>query len=146
MKMNQKEKEAYLQKLEDEFLLGGATLSEWSIFWIHDADAAFCAGANLAAILSAQAAMESNLRYEYFANSKQKLGFFDLIEQSPVPSDLKKDLHKIRKFRNKWVHIKDPADDEELLQRPGEHECELEEMAAFAIRTMMRVVFLEQWV
>ena len=106
---------SYIINLDEELLLGGVMLSEWSTFLIKDTDEAFCAGANLASILAAQAAIESHLRYEYVSNqSTRKLGFYELIEQAPLHSDLKRELHAIRRYRNRWVHVNDPSDDEDL--------------------------------
>ena len=51
----------------------------------------------------------------------------------------------IRKFRNKWTHVADPAADQDLLQRPEYHEAELERLALLAIETLHKVVYLEQW-
>ena len=144
--MSPEEKHEYILKLDEELLLGGSIISEWSAFLVRDASDAYCSGANLAAILASQAGMECHLRYEYFCESKTKLGFFELIEQSPIPTALKTDLHKIRRYRNKWVHVNDPTADEDLLQRPEKYEAELEKMAKFSIRAMMHVIYLEQWV
>ncbi|MEH2404453.1 hypothetical protein [Nostoc sp.] len=54
--MNEQEKWNYINTLEDELLLGGVILSEWSTFLAKDAELAFCSRANLAAI-------ESHFRY-----------------------------------------------------------------------------------
>jgi len=144
--MNSEEKWDYINKLDEELLLGGVILSEWSTFLIRDADEAFCSGANLAAILVSQAAIESHLRYEYVNNpATTKLSFYTLIEQSPIPDDLKVDLHTLRKYRNKWVHVNDPSQDTDLLKRPEYYEKELEQMALLAVRALRQVIYLEQW-
>ena len=145
--MTSDEKWKFITKLDDELLLGEVILSEWSSFLIRDAEEAFCAGAHLAAILAAQAATECHLRHEYSPNTTQKnLGFFDLIERSRLPDDLRADLHTVRRYRNKWVHVNDPGSDDDLLQRPEYYDEELERMAAFAIRSMLRVIYPEQFV
>lgn len=144
--MNSEEKWDYVNKLDEELLLGGVILSEWSAFLIRDADEAFCSGANLAAILVSQAAIESHLRYEYVNNpATTKLSFYTLIEQSPIPDGLKVDLHTLRKYRNKWVHVNDPSQDADLLKRPEYYEKELEQMALLAVRALRQVIYLEQW-
>jgi len=61
-----------------------------------------------------------------------------------VPLELKAVLHKIRKYRNRWVHVNDPHDDQDLLIRPEYYENELEEMAFVAVKAMMQVIYLEQ--
>jgi hypothetical protein len=140
--MIEQEKWDYINALDDELLLGGVVLSEWSTFLARDAETAFCAGANLAA----QAAVESHLRYEYFEASKTKgWGLYRLLEDVPLPHDLKDDLHKLRQFRNRWVHVEDPFQDEHLLEKPEYHEAELEETAKLAIKSMLRVLYMEQW-
>jgi len=122
-------------------------LSEWSGLLIRDADEAFCAGAYLAAILAAQAAMECHLRYEFLLEDRHaNIGFFNLIETSRIPDDLRADLHTIRRYRNRWVHVHDPSSDADLLQRPDYYGEELERMAVLAITSMRRVIYLEQWV
>ena len=64
--MTEQEKWDYINRLEEELLLGSVVLSEWSTFLAKDAELAFCLGANLAAILAAQVAIGSYVRYEYF--------------------------------------------------------------------------------
>jgi hypothetical protein len=143
--MAEEDKWDFINQLDEELLQGGVILSEWSAFLIRDADTAYCAGANLAAILAAQAAIESHLRYEYAENTKKR-GFFQLIEASPISEDLKADLHLIRKYRNQWVHVNEPHQDDDLLKQPNYVEKELEEMAKFSIRVMRKAVYLEQFV
>jgi hypothetical protein len=147
MRQDSRDKWDYIVSLEEKYLLGGVTASEWTYFLARDADEAYCAGVNLAAILAAQAAIESHLRYEYAdCDLKSRQGFFALIEQSPLDSELRNDLHKIRKFRNLWVHVNDPENDQELLERQAEHEQDNEAFAKFAIDRMHCVLCLEQFV
>ncbi len=88
--------------------------------------------------------MECHLRYEYSAyHSNNRLGFYDLIEQSPIDSNLRSALHRFRRYRNRWVHVQDPHDDNDLLARPDYHESELEEFATFTIEQLRRVIYLE---
>ncbi|HEV7892676.1 MAG TPA: hypothetical protein VGP08_18830 [Pyrinomonadaceae bacterium] len=144
--MDSNDRQNYITKLDEELLVGGVMLSEWSTFLIRDADEAFCNRADLATILVSQAAIESHLRYEYVDNpATVKLGFYALIEQSPLSSSLKADMHKLRKYRNKWVHVNDPSEDTDLLERPEYYEKELEEMALLAIRVLREVIYQEQW-
>ena len=145
--MTEQEKWDYILALDEELLIGGVILSEWSTFLARDAENAFCAGAHLSAILAAQAAVESHLRYEYFDPAESKgWGLFQLLDRAPVPNDLKDDLHTLRCFRNQWVHVGDPSEDSHLLEKPEYHEAKLEEMAKLAIRSMLRVLYLEQFV
>lgn len=145
--MNEQEKWNYINMLEEELLLGGVIISEWSNFLAKDAELAFCSGANLAAILAAQAAIESHLRYEYFDPVQTKgWGLYRLLENAQLPVDLNNSLHKLRQFRNRWVHVEDPTQDAHLLNKPEYYEEELEEMAKLAIKSMLRVLYMEQWV
>jgi hypothetical protein len=59
---------------------------------------------------------------------------------------LKTEIHTLRKFRNKWVHIDDPWTDDELLEKPEAIEDELEKMAFFAVRTLRKTIYENQWV
>jgi hypothetical protein len=143
--MNEEEKWDYIIALDEELLLGGVILSEWSTFLARDAETAFCSGANLAAILAAQATIESHLRYEYFDSATTKgWGLYKLLEEAPIPDNLRIKLHELRRFRNKWVHVKDPARDQHLLEKPEYHEEELERIAKQAIESMLQVLYLEQ--
>ena len=140
--MSEEQKRDYIFKLDEELLKGGVILSEWTTFLAKDAETAFCSGANLASILAAQAAIEAHFRYDFF-NPKEcnNWSFYELIENSDLPKELKQDLHKIRKYRNKWVHVKEPMNDEDLLERPEYYEGELEDMAKFAIKAMLEVLY-----
>lgn len=145
--MTQEERQQYINKLDEELFLGGTMLSEWSTLLIRDADTAFCYGANLSTILVAQAAIESHLRFEYVhAKESRKASFYSIIENAPIPDELKANLHKLRIYRNKWIHVNDPYEDEELLDNPEYFENELEEMATFAIRALREVIYLDQFV
>jgi hypothetical protein len=147
MNMTELEKWDYINILEEKFLLGGVIISEWSNFLAKDAEVAFCSGANLAAILAAQAAIESHLRYEYFDPIETKgWGLYRLLENAQLPLDLKSNLHRLRLFRNQWVHVEDPTQDDHLLNKPGYYEEELEKMAKLAIESMLRVLYIEQFV
>lgn len=143
--MNRNERDAYIFQLDVDLLKGGVILSEWSTFLVRDADEAFCAGADLATILVAQAAIESHLRYEYSHLQSSNGGFYNLIEQSPLSDELKAALHRLRKYRNRWVHVNDPHDDSDLMRRPEYYENELETMALLAIKALREVIYLEQW-
>lgn len=142
-----KHKWEFILQIEEELLMGGVILSEWSVFLAKDAEIAYCAGANIAAILAAQATIESHLRYEYFDPEQTKRwGFYQLIEEAPLDESLCDALHRIRKFRNMWVHVKNPRDDTVLLKKPADYEAELETLAKLAIESMLRVIYLEQCV
>jgi hypothetical protein len=127
---------------DDELLHGGVTISEWSTLLVQDADLAFCAGADLAALLAAQAAMESHLRYEYGAPVGG--GFAKLIDSSPLPDALRVRLHEVRRLRNAWVHVRDPEADDDLVERSDVHRSELSAAATRAMRLLREILYLEQ--
>jgi hypothetical protein len=141
--MDELKRSQFLLELDGELLKGGVTLSEWCSFIVCESDTAFVAGADLATIITAIAAIETYLRNEYPLASKATL--FDLTEQSPLADDLKKEIHALRKYRNRWVHVADPADDQELQVRPDRYARELEAMAYQAVRALRRTIYENQW-
>jgi hypothetical protein len=142
--MTATDREAYLLRLDDELLRGGVILSEWCSEIVRQTDIAFIAGANLAAILTATAGAETYLRAEYAVGDRQRLAH--LIDKSPIPRELKEDLHKLRKYRNRWVHIDEPWRDEILLKEPEALSEELDAMAEFACRVLRRTIYENQWI
>jgi hypothetical protein len=142
--MTEAERWDYLVRLDDELLLGGVILSEWCSFITKEADIAFAKGANLAALLTAVSAIETHLRAESQSVAQERLA--DLIDQADIEGDLRADLHRLRKYRNRWVHISVPWEDEDLLLEPSKHEAELASMAAFAMRSMRRAIYGNPWI
>jgi hypothetical protein len=145
--MTEEEKRSYILELDEKLLKGGIILSEWPTFLAKDAEEAFCLGANLASILAAQAAIESHLRFEHYdSDEKKNSAFHELIENSDFPEQLKNDLHLLRRYRNKWVHVKDPNEDLNLLEKPSLFEEEIEAMAKHAMRVMLGAFYQKQFV
>ncbi|WP_193367390.1 hypothetical protein [Pelagibius marinus] len=142
--MTEDERWELITRLDEELLVGGVIISEWCSFIVREADTAFAKGANLAAILTSTSGIETHLRAEYGEDRKQSL--FDLIENSPIDSGLKSDLHKLRKYRNKWVHVGDPLDDSDIQIFPEKYEQELENMAFFAAKALRRTVYENQFI
>lgn len=142
--MIEDERRKHLIALDDELLKGGAILSEWCTFIVRNADTAFAAGAYLAAILTAVSGIETYLRSEYSVTRKERL--VELINQAEIDTSLKADLHSLRKYRNKWVHVDNPWKDDELLEHSQIVEGQLEEMAFFAVRTLRRTIYENQCV
>ena len=134
----------YLIALDEELLKGGVILSEWCSFIVREADTAFAGGAHLASVLVAVSGVETYLRSEYSAGKRERLA--TLIDTSPIDPILKEDLHTLRKYRNKWVHVDDPWNDGALLEKPEEIENEQEEMAFFAVRALRRTIYENQWI
>ena len=134
----------YLDDLDAEFLKGSVILSEWCTFIICQTDTAFARGAHLASILTAVSGIETYLRSEHMVSIKE--GFAGLIEQTSLPAELKADLHKLRKYRNKWVHVGEPWDDESVREFHERIEKDLEEMALFTARTLRRTIYTNPWI
>lgn len=118
--MNEEVKSAFITALDDELLRGGATMSEWCAFIVRDCDYAFVGGANLATVITATAAIETYLRAEYAGGKRIRLA--DLIDSAPIEPGLREDIHKLRKYRNTWVHVTTPEDDIAILQDPKSFE------------------------
>lgn len=133
----------FLCKLDEELLIGGVILSEWCSFIVRDHDTAFAGGAYLSSILTAVSGVETYLRSEY--GGERRASLHDLINLSPIKQELKDDLHRLRKYRNKWVHVEAPWFDEEVLSDPEKYEKELEEMGKFAARVLRRTIYENQW-
>lgn len=142
--MKQNDRWEHLVALDEELLKGGVILSEWCSFIVREADTAFVGNAHLASILTAVSGIETYLRSEYSKTGKERL--VELINQSPIPQKLKENLHTLRKYRNKWVHVDEPWDDAGLLDRPEETDRELEKMALFAVRALRETIYENQWI
>lgn len=134
----------HLIALDEELLKGGVILPEWCSFIVREADIAFVGGAHLASIFVAVAGVETYLRAEYSNGKRERLAA--LIDSSPIDAVLKQDLHALRKYRNKWVHVDEPWNDSALLEKPEETESKLEEMAFFAVRTLRRTIYENPWI
>lgn len=142
--MNKKDRWTYLTDLDEELLKGGVVLSEWCCFIVREADNAFAEGANLASILTAVSGIETYLRAEYPSSKGNTL--FTLIKESPLDENLKKNINQLRKYRNTWVHVEEPWEDEFLLNNPIEKEKELEKMAYFAARVLRKTIYKNPWI
>lgn len=142
--MNTDERWSHLIALDEELLKGGVILSEWCSFIVREADTAFVNGAHLATILTAVSGIETYLRSEYATRGRDRL--VQLIDHASISDDLKTDLHVLRKYRNRWVHVDDPWCDESLIEKPEEMERELERMAFFAARVLRRTIYENQWI
>jgi hypothetical protein len=138
------ERQSYLEKLDDELLKGGVILSEWCSFIVREFDEAFVAGAYLGAILVGLAGVETYLRSEYA--TKKGMRLLDLISDSPIEEELRRDIDDLRKYRNKWVHVEDPWKDARLVEISEEVDKEIEHMALHAARVLRKTIYENQWV
>jgi hypothetical protein len=126
---NEEERWEFINALDEEYLKGGVILSEWCTFIVRSADEAFVAGAFLASILTAVASIETHLRSECGHNARRT--FSQLIDACGLAQTMIEELHTLRRYRNRWVHVNDPWDDSSLIDEPEKHERELEDMAFF---------------
>lgn len=61
-----------------------------------------------------------------------------------IAEDIRTDLYKLWKYRNQWMHVNDPWDDQTLIDAPEELEEELEEVALFADQVLRRKIYENQ--
>lgn len=137
--MTEDERWNHLCHLDEELLKGGIFLSEWCTLIVREADTAFVKGAHLAAILTAVAGIETHLRAEHQTVGTENL--FSLINAAPIHAKLKEELHKLRKYRNKWGHLGEPWDDKSVLDSPELYAKELEQMAFTSIRLLRMTIY-----
>jgi hypothetical protein len=72
----------FILDLDEELLKGGVILSEWCTFIVRCADLAFTGDADLAAIITAMAGIETHLRAEHAGDARTR--FVELIERSSL--------------------------------------------------------------
>ncbi len=135
---------AYLVDLDEQLLVGGVVLSEWCAFITREADSAYAKGAFLPAILTACCAIETQLRAES-ATERSKAGFAELIDGSALDKTVIAELHALRRFRNKWVHVSEPWEDKCLLASPEAAINEIEAFAAVAMRLIRLSLYDKPW-
>lgn len=134
----------YLVSLDEELLKGGATISPKATVLIQNVDIAYCSDAPIAAIVLAVAAMECHMRAEYGADSAR--GFKDVIDASDFNDDVRRDLHALRRERNRWVHARDEDDTDGWLNADMAGAEHLEPLARDAVRLLRLVVYDNPWV
>ncbi len=135
---------AYLIDLDEQLLVGGVVLSEWCAFITREADSAYAKGAFLGAILTACCAIETHLRGES-ATERSKAGFAEMINGSDLDQTIIAELHALRRFRNKWVHVNEPWEDRYLLASPETATDEIEAFAGVAMRLMRLTLYDNPW-
>ncbi|MEJ6707459.1 MAG: hypothetical protein QNK92_01300 [Amylibacter sp.] len=119
-------------------------MSEWCALIVREFDYAFVGGANLATVVTATAAIETYLRAEY-ARAK-RISLVDLIDNAPIQQGLRDDIYKLRRYRNSWVHVATPEDDDEILQNPEAYVEQLEQWAKLAQRILRKTIYENKWV
>ncbi|MCW7471725.1 hypothetical protein [Leptospira kanakyensis] len=135
---DQNEKWDYLLSLDEKYLQGGVMLSEYCTYLIKNCDLSFVIDAHLSTIITAVAGIETFLRSE---SSEIKQSFQELINISNLDNESKENLHRLRKFRNKWVHVNEPWNDSELLEFTEKVDKELEEYSILAVNLLRKVSY-----
>ncbi|MDP8982206.1 MAG: hypothetical protein M3O35_16635, partial [Acidobacteriota bacterium] len=109
-------------------------------------DTAFINGAHLAAIITAVSAIETHLRFEYSQPGGKNLRLAQLIDSSDLPPELKRDLHEVRRYRNRWVHVADPWDESLVvhIEDPARLQSEIEPMALLAVTALRQTFYWNQ--
>ena len=139
--MTPSEKESFIRSLEDELLQGSVILSEWAVRISRDAAESFISGQYLASLLTSMAAIETQLRAES-GDSSTRLQI--LIDASSITPELKTELHELRKYRNRWVHVREPWEDSHLLNNADDIDVELFNCSRKGVEALLRVLFWEQ--
>lgn len=140
--MTEIEREKYLLKLDEDLLKGSVIPSVWSTFLILESDTAFIHGAHLAALITAMAGLEAQLRFDH-SKPGDGLSLAKLIDMSSLPADLKSEIHELRRFRNRWVHVLDPGGDslDEHMWDPYAFQVETEPWALRAVTALRRAFY-----
>lgn len=142
--MSTTERWEWIVSLDEKIVKGDVILPGWCTTIVKEADFAYAHGAHLAAILTAVAGIESYLRsQEPFVERKS---LKRLIEDSLLSIDLKVRLHGLRTYRNMWVHVDDPWDDQDILDNPDKHEGDLTIRAREAIVLLRETIYSSQGV
>lgn len=142
--MSAAERWAWIVKLDEKILKGDVVLPGWCTMIVKEADFAYAHHAHLPTILTAVAGIESYLRSQEPVVARKSLS--RLIDNAEISSGLKRRLHALRMFRNRWVHVDDPWDDEELIDNSEMHENELAAMAQEAIVVLRETIYSNQGV
>jgi len=142
--LSKQDREQYWLDLEESLLVGGAAYSEWCNFIAKDTYTAFIHGADLSSIVMSLACIETYLKTENPDLRKQPLSL--LIDNESLLSDNERQiLHKLRRYRNKWVHMYDLNDDE-ILENEASFSHEAEEMSCLAVKMLLTILFIDQFI
>ncbi|NBB78612.1 MAG: hypothetical protein GVY36_04100 [Verrucomicrobia bacterium] len=111
--------------------------SEWVTKLSYDAIEAFLHHLDIASILTTTATIETLLRLE----DPNIRNFRRLIERSKLNEGDKLRLNSLRAYRNQWVHVNKPFDDEHLHTNTKNAEEELSYMAKTGIEVMYTLIY-----
>lgn len=142
--MYRSEREKYFIEQEEKLLASGAAFSEWCVFISKSVYDAFVNGADLATVITALACIETYFRTEDINSRKKNLCM--LIDEYPfIDEETREKLHKLRKYRNQWVHINN-LDDTLIIKSEDEFLKEVEEEAVLAVNLLMKVLFSQPFI
>jgi hypothetical protein len=139
------ERELFFLEESERLLIGGAEISEWSVFMSKSVYSAFTNGADLPTIITVAACIEAYLRAG--TRRAKGLSLHHLISQysNENGSELIERLHEFRKYRNKWVHC-DGRDEEIVFEQEDALFNELEEWAFKSITLLFEVLYSDPYV
>jgi hypothetical protein len=132
----------WLVQLDDELLAGGVMTSGFAAELIRNADLCSVHDAFVACLVMCGATIETWLREEGTQGNR----FVDLIDASDFDSATKVEMHALRIERNRWVHIGDPWDDNDLEEQYSIGHPDLEAKCVSALRLMRKVVYSSPFV
>ena len=136
---NEREREDYFLEQEEALLKGGAAFSEWCTFISKSVYDAFVSGADLATVITAVACIEAYFRTESMYTGKMNLA--TLIDKvSFLSEEEKSQLHELRRYRNRWVHLHE-LDDSDILKDEDKYLKEAEQMSFLAVKLLLTVLF-----
>ena len=137
--MNKEEREKFWIEQEELILLGGACFSEWCTFISKSVYDAFINGADIATVITSIACIETYFKTENFENKNKSI--MQLINEADfLDKEEKESLHKLRTYRNSWVHAK-RLDDSDILADETPFLIEAEEMAILSVKLLLTVLF-----
>ena len=111
--------------------------SELAIKLLYDASEAYRSGLDIAALITAVATIETLLRIQ----NPGAHSFAKLIEFSEFTAAEKSELNRLRKYRNKWVHVNQPMENDYCFDDEKAHGERISEMTKIAISMTFKVVY-----
>ena len=142
--INKTEREKYFLEQEDKLLKGGAAYSEWCTLITKSVYDSFVNGADLATIITSMVCIETYFKTESPHDKNKKLA--QLIDEEVfLTEEEKRQLHKLRKYRNSWVHA-DRLNDTDLLKNEEKYQNELEEMSFLSVKMLLTVLFSKPFI
>lgn len=139
------EREQWLFELDESLLQGGIILPEFVVWLTKESDTCFINECYLASIILSVSCIETLLKADFFSEEVQS-SLYQLISEADFDMQMSKDLHLVRKFRNSWVHIKNPWKDEVLLNTPDLVDQEVYEMAKMTIHLQRKIMYSNQFI